>query len=111
MENCLDLTPDAQPLGAPRTPAARQEMRGKKRVAQLSWQTAFAGDEPIVRYEIWRDNQKAGQIAHKPQVEQTPFSFEESLSDKTAHQYRIMAIDAAGPRPLDGGFTQWCNHP
>jgi aryl-alcohol dehydrogenase-like predicted oxidoreductase len=86
----------AQPLGAPRAPAAKQEMRGKKRVAQLSWQTAFAGDEPIVRYEIWRDNQKAGQIAYKPQVAQTPFSFEETLSDKTAHQYRILAIDAAG---------------
>jgi len=86
----------AQPLGAPRAPAAKQEMRGEKRVAQLSWQTAFAGDEPIVRYEIWRDNKKAGQILHRPQVTRTPFSFEETLPDKTAHQYRILAVDAAG---------------
>jgi hypothetical protein len=21
------------------------------------------------------------------------------------------AIHSKGPRPLDGGFTQWCNHP
>jgi len=86
----------AQALGAPRNPAARQEMRGQKRVAQVHWQTAYAGDEPIVRYEIWRDHQKAGQVAHKPQVRQTQFSFEEVISDRAAHQYRIVTVDAAG---------------
>ena len=86
----------AQALGAPRNPAASQEMRGQKRVAQLHWQTAYAGDEPIVHYEIWRDHQKAGQIAHKPQVRQTPFSFEEVLSDQAAHHYQVVTVDAAG---------------
>ncbi len=85
-----------QALGAPRDPGATQQMRGQKRVAQLHWQTAYAGDEPIVQYEIWRDNRKAGQIPHKPQVRRTPFSFEEVLSDKTAHQYQIVTVDAAG---------------
>jgi hypothetical protein len=86
----------AQALGAPRNPAASQEMRGQKRIAQLRWQTAYAGDEPIARYEIWRDYKKAGEIAHTPQVRQTPFSFEETLPDKTAHQYRIVTVDATG---------------
>jgi aryl-alcohol dehydrogenase-like predicted oxidoreductase len=86
----------AQALCAARNPAANQEIRGQKRVAQLRWQTAYAGDEPIVRYEIWRDNRKAGQIEHKPQVRQTPFSFEEVLSDQAAHHYQIVTVDAAG---------------
>jgi aryl-alcohol dehydrogenase-like predicted oxidoreductase len=86
----------AQPLGAPRNPVVKQEMQGQKRVAHLQWQTAYAGDEPIVRYEIWRDTRKAGQIAHKPQVRRTPISFEDVLSDKAAHQYRIVTVDAAG---------------
>ena len=85
-----------QALGAARTPAAVQEMRSQKRVAQLKWQTAYAGDEPIVRYEVWRDNQKTGQVAHKPQVRQTPFFFEETLADKAAHRYQIVTVDAAG---------------
>jgi aryl-alcohol dehydrogenase-like predicted oxidoreductase len=85
-----------QALGAARTPAAVQEMRGQKRMAQLKWQTAYAGDEPIVRYEIWRDNQKTGQVAHKPQVRQAPFRFEEVLSDKAAHRYQVVTVDAAG---------------
>jgi aryl-alcohol dehydrogenase-like predicted oxidoreductase len=88
----------AQALGAPRDAAANQEMRGQKRFAQIRWQTAYAGDEPIVRYEIWRDNQKAGQTEHKPQVRQTPFSFEEVLSDKSAHRYQIVTVDAGGRR-------------
>jgi aryl-alcohol dehydrogenase-like predicted oxidoreductase len=86
----------AQALGAPRNPAASQEMHGQKRMAQLRWQTAYAGDEPIVRYEIWRDNKKTGEVAYKPQVRQTPFSFEEALSDKTAHHYQIVTVDASG---------------
>jgi aryl-alcohol dehydrogenase-like predicted oxidoreductase len=85
----------AQPLGAPRNPEARQEMHGQKRTAQLTWQTAYAGDEPIVRYEIWRDNRKIGQMNYKPQVRTTPFEFEEVLSDKAAHQYRLVTVDAA----------------
>jgi aryl-alcohol dehydrogenase-like predicted oxidoreductase len=86
----------AQALGAPRNPAADQEMRGQKRVVRLNWQSAYAGDEPVVRYEIWRDHQKAGQIAHKPQVNLTPFSLEEVLSDRAAHHYQIVTVDAAG---------------
>ena len=95
----------AQPLGAPRNAAAKQEMRGQKRMALLNWQTAYAGDEPIVRYEIWRDNQKAGQLAHKPQVRQTPFAFEEVLTDKAAHHYQIVTVDAAGRTAKTGGCS------
>ncbi|HTY62715.1 MAG TPA: aldo/keto reductase [Acidobacteriota bacterium] len=86
----------AQPLGAPRNAAVKQEIHGQKRAAQLSWQSAYAGDEPIVRYEILRDNQNAGQIAHKPQTRKTPFTFEDVLTDKTAHKYQIVTVDAAG---------------
>jgi hypothetical protein len=86
----------AQPLSAPRNAAASQEMRGQKRVVQLRWNTAYAGDAPIVRYEIVCDNRKAGQVDHKPQVGQTPFLFEEGLSDKAAHRYQVVTVDAAG---------------
>jgi hypothetical protein len=86
----------AQPLGGARTPAVIQEMRNQKRVAQMKWQTAYAGDEPIVRYEILRDRQKVGQVIHKPQINQTPFTFEETLSDKLAHSYQIITVDVAG---------------
>jgi hypothetical protein len=71
-------------------------MRDRKRSVQLKWETAYAGNEPIVHYEIWRDNQKAGQVAHKPQINRAPFVFKETLSDKAAHSYRIATLDAAG---------------
>ncbi len=86
----------AQPLTAPRNAAVKQEMQGQKRVAKLQWQTAYAGDEPIAHYEIWRDQKKAGQIIHKPQVTLAPFAFEEALSDKGAHRYQVVSVDAAG---------------
>jgi aryl-alcohol dehydrogenase-like predicted oxidoreductase len=86
----------ARELGTPRNAAAKQEVQGQKRMAQLAWHTAYAGDEPIVEYEILRDNKKIDQVEHKPLVNRTPFSFTDTLSDKTAHRYQIVTVDAAG---------------
>ena len=86
----------AQPLGAPRSPAASQELRGQKRVVRLQWQTAYAGDEPVHRYEVWRDGRKAGQVTHGPQLRRTPFLFEEALPDRSEHRYQIVTVDSIG---------------
>jgi hypothetical protein len=89
---------EARPLGAPRNPAASMEERGGRRVIRLTWQTAYAGDEPIARYEIHRDGFKTGEVAHAPQVKASPFSFEDSvsLSVSADYKYRIVAVDAVG---------------
>ncbi|MFC1494498.1 aldo/keto reductase [Thermodesulfobacteriota bacterium] len=87
---------EKQALGTAREHSIDQKMQDRKREAQLKWQTAYAGDEPIVRYEIWRDNQKVGQVTHKPQVNRTPFAFKETLQDRNAHNYQILTVDAAG---------------
>jgi aryl-alcohol dehydrogenase-like predicted oxidoreductase len=88
----------AQPLGGPREAAADQHLREGHRISSVRWQTAYAGDEPLARYEIWRDDRKAGEVPHRPQADRTPFSFEERLGDKAAHRYRVVAVDAAGRR-------------
>ena len=87
---------EKQELGAVRDYAVSQEKQDRKRVARLEWQTAYAGDEPIVHYEIWRDNTKVGQVAYKPQITMAPFIYKETLADSNAHKYRIMTVDAAG---------------
>jgi aryl-alcohol dehydrogenase-like predicted oxidoreductase len=87
---------EKQALSAARDLSVTQKMADRKRRVDLNWQTAYAGDEPIVHYEIWRDHKKVGQVAYKPQVNRTPFVFKETLSDNTAHQYRIMTVDAVG---------------
>lgn len=84
-----------QELTPPREALAKQEMRDGKRVVRLEWHTAFAGDEPLARYEIWRDHQKIGSISYRPQVSKKPFVFENVVADKSAHNYRITTVDAA----------------
>ena len=83
-------------LTAPREAAARQEMRDGKRIARLEWQTAYAGDEPIVSYEIWRDQKKIKELPYKPQTSRQPFAFEETIADESAHVYQVKARDAGG---------------
>ena len=92
----------AQALTAPREAAAEQKMRDGKRVVRVTWQTAYAGDEPLVRYEVWRDRQKIGSVAHKPQVSKAPFAFEEAVSDQAAHSYSVTAVDAVGRTAASG---------
>ncbi len=87
---------DKQELTAAREYSAQQKKHDKKRTAKLEWQTAYAGDEPIVRYEIWRDNNRVGEVAHKPQTTRAPFVYKETLPDSSAHKYKILTVDAAG---------------
>jgi hypothetical protein len=85
-----------QELTPPREATAQQEIRDGRRLARLQWQTAHAGDEPILSYEIWRDQRKVTAVAHKPQSSKQPFLFEEAIKDKAAHVYQIKALDAGG---------------
>lgn len=77
-------------------------MKNGNRLVGLEWHTAFAGDEPVLHYEIWRDGQKVKQVNHQPQIDKKPFSFEEPLNDKDAHKYQVAAVDAAGRKSLTG---------
>jgi len=83
-------------LSAPRDLVATQDVRKRKRAVQLQWQTAYAGDEPLARYEVWRDHDKIGQIAHQPQVSKKPFVFTDVIADKAAHSYQVVSVDAIG---------------
>jgi len=95
----------AQGLTAPRDALAEQHVRDGRRVVRLTWQTAYAGDEPLARYEIWRDRQKVGQTPHEPQAGRSPFVFEDAVSDQAAHMYSIAAVDAAGRSAATGDMA------
>jgi hypothetical protein len=94
--NWFQLPP--APLGAPREPAVGQERRGDQRIARLTWQTAYAGDRPIGRYEILRDGENVGQVEHRPQTTKAPFQFDDMLADRLAHAYKIVTVDTEGRR-------------
>ncbi len=91
-----------QELTPPREIVAEQDVREGKRVVSLKWQTAFAGDEPISGYEIWRDHQKINQVAHQPQTSKKPFEFAHTVGDATAHVYQVAAVDVAGRKAMTG---------
>jgi hypothetical protein len=62
----------------------------------LTWQTAYAGDHPIVKYEILADGQKVGEVAHKPQLYlKQPFSIE---VPGNAKNILVAAVDTSGTR-------------
>jgi aryl-alcohol dehydrogenase-like predicted oxidoreductase len=83
-------------LTPPREATATQEMRDGKRLARLQWQTAHAGDEPILSYEIWRDQKKVASVPYTPQTSKQPFLFEEAIKDKSTHVYQVKSLDAGG---------------
>jgi hypothetical protein len=85
-----------QELTPPREAAAQQEMRAGRRLARLRWQTAYAGEEAILAYEIWRDQKQVAAVAHRPQTSKQPFLYEETVEDESAHVYQIRARDAGG---------------
>ncbi len=85
-------------LTAPGNPVLQQEMKGNQRSVALSWDTSVAGRDPIARYEIFRDGEKAGEVPHRPQTDLEPFRFEDHPGDRSAHRYQVIAVDAANNR-------------
>jgi hypothetical protein len=83
-------------LTAPRDAAAAQELRDGKRVVRLTWQTAYAGDQPIVRYDILRGGEKLAQVPYRPQVSKQPIQFLDRGGDNAARTYRVETVDGAG---------------
>jgi aryl-alcohol dehydrogenase-like predicted oxidoreductase len=62
----------------------------------LTWQTAYAGDDPIVKYEVLADGRKIGEVPHKPQLFlKDPFKIE---IPESASNILVAAVDAAGNR-------------
>lgn len=80
-----------QGLTPPRNPriAADEQIR-------LTWDTSYAGNEPITHYEIIKDGRVLEKIPHKPQVSlHQPF---ECQIAEPAGQFRVVSVDAAGRR-------------
>jgi aryl-alcohol dehydrogenase-like predicted oxidoreductase len=94
-----------QELTAPREASIEQEVRGGKRVVRLTWQTAYAGDEPIANYEIRRDGRKIGELPYRPQTTKAPLLFEDFAAGKEARTYRIATVDTAGRTAVTGDLT------
>jgi len=84
-----------QPLGTPREPAVTMETRGPSKFVKLTWQTAYAADEPIEYYEIRSDGRPIGRVEHQPQTSKKPFIFREAFDGK-AHSYEVVTVDRAG---------------
>ena len=63
---------------------------------KITWQTAYAGDEPISHYEVLVDGKLVGKVEHKPQLlKSKPFSFE---NEKFNGKITVASIDKAGDR-------------
>jgi len=88
------------PLGAPREVKQSIENRDGNRVVRLTWQTAFAADDPIEYYEIHHNDQPVGQVQHKPQTTKAPFVFEEAVQEGESLDYRVVTVDRAGEKAV-----------
>jgi len=62
----------------------------------VTWQSAYAGDEPISHYEVLVDGKLAGKVKHKPQLlKSKPFSL--NIKNNKG-KISVAAIDSAGNR-------------
>ncbi len=90
-----------EPLGAPRDVAVARQGGGAVR---LTWQTAYAADEPISHYVVYRDGAEVGRVPHAPQTGRAGFAFEDRPADRAGHRYGVATVDAAGKSAASGSL-------
>jgi aryl-alcohol dehydrogenase-like predicted oxidoreductase len=65
---------------------------------KVSWSTGFAGGDPLVRYEVYRRDEKIATVPYRPQVTEELFSFTDTAAPANhagGVYYKIRAVDAA----------------
>ncbi len=70
----------------------RNALLTKSEGVTLSWDTSYAGNEPIAYYEVECDGKIVGTVRHSPQVSKDPFSFE----IRSGKEFKIVAVDTIG---------------
>jgi len=89
-------------LSAPRNVGAENDssMPGIGRNAvRVGWDTAYAGNDPIERYDIFRDDNVIASVTHQPQITSRRFHYDDILDDEQkdkSHQYRVRSVDGSG---------------
>jgi aryl-alcohol dehydrogenase-like predicted oxidoreductase len=69
---------------------------GKKDLdVRVLWDTAYAGDEPLERYEILKDGKPFKLLKARPQISLEPFIIADTLPKEAAHTYQVLVIDRA----------------
>jgi hypothetical protein len=66
---------------------------------RVSWDCAYAGPTAIDHYEVLRDGEVVGQVAHLPQIGRNRFHFDDVLAKGEGHRtydYAVRAVDKAG---------------
>ncbi len=79
------------------TPPQNARIENSETAIRLSWDTAYAGDEPLAKYEIVREGELLDTVEHQPQTSKTPFRYETETSGK---EFQIVAVDAAGRKAV-----------
>jgi hypothetical protein len=90
-------------LKAPAKPLIKQQKIGDERRVEISWNTAFAGDEPLKNYSVMRDGVPVGTVVHKPQTGSLPFAFTDKPADSQSHEYLVIARDMTGKTAVSEG--------
>ncbi|TVQ67352.1 MAG: twin-arginine translocation signal domain-containing protein [Balneolaceae bacterium] len=71
---------------------------------RLQWDSAYAGSEPIVRYEVFEDGQLVKTVPHTPQISlEQPF--ECTLEQTGGKPLAVAAVDAAGVKKTSGDLV------
>ena len=82
------------------TPPGNPEI-DKTDMIKLTWDTSYAGNEPITHYEIIRDGELLETVQHTPQISKVPFSYE----TPAGNEFQIVAVDAAGRKSATDALT------
>jgi len=67
----------------------------------LSWDSSYAGNEPIAHYEIESDGKIIGTVRHIPQISREPFSYE----IQSGRNFKVVAVDAIGRKSATDVLT------
>jgi aryl-alcohol dehydrogenase-like predicted oxidoreductase len=80
-------------LTPPNNVKISQVKKGEGRVYDVTWDTAYAGDAPIVAYDILLDNKVVQSTEFAPQITRDPYKATVTIDDENKHSIAVRVTD------------------
>ena len=80
-------------LTAPNNVRVNRVPNSEKKEFEVMWDTAYAGDSPIVAYNILVDERVVKSIEFAPQITREPYKEIVTLNDDNKHALAVQSVD------------------
>jgi aryl-alcohol dehydrogenase-like predicted oxidoreductase len=85
-------------LSPPNNFRAQRVTESGKPAVRITWDSAYAGREPLRHYEVWSQGTLLANVQHQPQTDKNPFEYIDRSAPGLNKEFILASVDNSGQK-------------